>query len=166
MKYILTVVFALLLQVERASAQNPVTVADTQPDTGSGADVHADPKPDDAVAKPVNKGIFVGRTRGFRVQIYNGADRKKAQQIKLDFMRAFPGIGSYISYHNPQFRVRIGDFKSRKEAAILYRQLNKKFVPSMIVPDVIYVGTSAKKSKYIKPKPKTNTDQTAKTKND
>lgn len=87
---------------------------------------------------------FIGKIKGFRVQIYNGNDRRKASQIKLDFMKQFPGIRSYLAYNNPQFRVRVGDFRTRKEATELYNRLTAKFTPCMIVPDIVNVNTARK----------------------
>lgn len=115
-------------------------------DTDSGfVTIHADPRLALVVGKPANanKG-YIGKARGFRVQIYNGNDRKKASQIKLDFMRMFPGVRSYIVYHNPQFRVRVGDFANRKEAMELYRKLSSRFNPSMVVPDIVNLNTLRK----------------------
>jgi len=96
------------------------------------------------VSHPVQK-AFVGKVRGFRVQIYNGSDRKKANQAKLDFMKAYPGVRSYLVYNNPQFRVRVGDFRSRDEASALQQKLGRMFNPCMIVPDVINYTTPRKK---------------------
>jgi hypothetical protein len=114
-------------------------------DTGN-VSIHADPRLALVVNRPANANrAFIGKIRGFRVQIYNGNDRKKASQIKLDFMRAFPGVRSYLVYNNPQFRVRVGDFRSRKEALELYNKVSSRFNPSMVVPDVVNVNTTRKK---------------------
>ena len=115
-----------------------------QADSGY-VNVHADPRIAAIVNKPANTNrAFIGKVRGFRVQIYNGNDRKKASQIKLDFMRMFPGIRSYLVYNNPQFRVRVGDFRSRKDALDLYNKLSARFNPSMVVPDVVNINTVRK----------------------
>ena len=107
--------------------------------------IHADPRLAAIVNKPVSANrAFIGKVRGFRVQIYNGNDRKKASQIKLDFMRSFPGVRSYLVYNNPQFRVRVGDFRSRKDALDLYNKLSAKFNPSMVVPDIVNINTLRK----------------------
>jgi len=113
-------------------------------DTGY-VNVHADPRLALVVNKPASANRpFIGKVRGFRVQIYNGNDRKKASQIKLEFMRQFPGIRSYLVYNNPQFRVRVGDFRSRKDALDLYNKLSAQFNPSMVVPDVVNINTVRK----------------------
>lgn len=115
-----------------------------QADTGS-VNIHADQRLAVVVSKPTNTNRgFIGKVRGFRVQIYNGNDRKKASQAKLDFMRAFPGVRSYLVYNNPQFRVRVGDFRSRREAMDLYNKVSARFNPCMIVPDVVNINTVRK----------------------
>lgn len=78
---------------------------------------------------------------GFRVIIYSGTDRNKANGAKLDFMRRFPGMRVYMSYAMPQYRVKVGDFTSRSEASGLYQQLNKVYSPCLIVPDIVEINT-------------------------
>lgn len=85
------------------------------------------------------KVIYSGK--GFRVQIYNGPDRKKALSIKTEFMRRFPGVSSYLVYISPAFRVKIGDYRSRSEAERMLREANAVYKPSMIVPDIVTVTT-------------------------
>jgi hypothetical protein len=85
---------------------------------------------------------------GYRVQIYSGSDRNKANKMKIDFVRRFPGIQAYMTYVSPQFRVKVGDFRSRGEAQELYRQLGTLYNPCMIVPDiVVFRNFSSNKSK-------------------
>ena len=104
--------------------------------------VHVDSRIANVVNKPSNvtKG-YIGTKRGFRVQIYNGNDRKKASQVKVDFMRAFPGVRAYMVYANPQFRIRVGDFTARSDASAFSSKLASKFSPCMVVPDVVNVNT-------------------------
>jgi len=82
---------------------------------------------------------YTGKARGFRIQIYNGQDRNKANQIKLDFMQHHPGVRAYLVYNKPHFRVRVGNFTSRAEASALYHELASKYT-CMIVPEIIYIA--------------------------
>ena len=93
-----------------------------------------------AVSRPVYRGL-IHSGRGFRVQIYSGNDRKKAIQAKATFMQRYPRIRTYLSYTAPQFRVKVGNFQSREDAAGLRQMLSGLFNPVMIVPDVIIVNT-------------------------
>lgn len=75
-------------------------------------------------------------SKGYRIQIYSGPDREKAKAVKIDFMKRFPSVRSYITYSAPYYRIRIGDFRSRQEANEFYRYLGKSYTV-MIVPSLI-----------------------------
>lgn len=90
--------------------------------------------------RPVYRGL-IHSGRGFRVQIYSGSDRAKAIAAKSSFMRVFPNVRTYLSYSAPQFKVKVGDYKSRQAAAEMARVLKTFFKPVMIVPDVIVVNS-------------------------
>lgn len=92
-------------------------------------------------ARTSHHGGSVYSGKGFRVQIYNGADRNKAIQVKADFMRQFPGVRTYLTYVSPCFRVKVGDYRSRAEAEGMLREANSIYNPSMIVPDVVRIST-------------------------
>jgi hypothetical protein len=74
---------------------------------------------------------------GYRIQIYFGNDRSKAHEIRSEFMRLYPEQGAYLVYHQPNFKVRIGDFRTRLEAQGFLRMLNDRYTPSFIVPDEV-----------------------------
>lgn len=125
--------------------------AQQETDTASaplvGVTIHADSRLALLTATSKTKANAGGRSgmirsgRGFRVQIYNGNDRVKATRMKLDFMRRFPGVRTYMTYIQPQFRVKVGDFRTRGEAQKLYQQLGNLYSPVMIVPDIIVINT-------------------------
>jgi hypothetical protein len=63
---------------------------------------------------PDNKGI-----PGYRIHIFfdsglNSSDR--AKQVRDEFLLKYPEIQAYVSWKAPNYRVRIGDFKTRLEA--------------------------------------------------
>jgi hypothetical protein len=86
-------------------------------------------------AKTVSSG------KGFRVQIYNGPDRGKAMDIKAEFMRNNPGVRTYLTYISPCFRVKIGDYRNRSDAAGMLREAKSTYTAFMIVPDIIIIST-------------------------
>ena len=79
--------------------------------------------------------------RGFRVQIYSGSDRNVATQRKIDFLRRFPGIRTYMTYIAPTFRVKVGDYRDRNAAQAMYQQVSRLYNPCMIVNDIIEINT-------------------------
>lgn len=60
---------------------------------------------------------------GYRIQIFSGrsTDREKAVQIKKDFMELFPEERAYVVYKAPDFRVCVGNFRSKIESIELYK---------------------------------------------
>jgi hypothetical protein len=77
--------------------------------------------------------------KGFRVVIYNGADRTKAMEIKNAFARAFPGTRSYMSYNVPSYKIKVGDFDDKKDATSFLKRVNGSFPASFIVPDIVTI---------------------------
>lgn len=76
-------------------------------------------------------------TSGYRVQLYSGSQRAKATETKDEFSRLFPDIGSYLVYQQPNFRVRVGDFKTKLEAERFQRTINTIYPSAFIVKDDI-----------------------------
>lgn len=139
--YLLIIIFIIGKPV-MAAAQIKVTESDGQAMAATGVVIHADERL--AILEKKNKNIQMGvirSGRGFRVQIYNGNDRAKATQIKVDFMKRFPGVRTYLTYVQPQFRVKVGDFRTRAEAQKMYEQTSTLYSPCMIVPDIIVINT-------------------------
>lgn len=82
--------------------------------------------------------------KGFRVLIYSGIDRFKANATKSDFMRRYPGTRIYMTYSMPQYKIKVGDFTSRQAASNLYNELSTQYSPCMIVPDIVEINTLKK----------------------
>ncbi len=72
---------------------------------------------------------------GYRIQIYFGNERNKAQEIKSVFLQNHPKISAYMVYHQPNFKVRVGDFRTRLEAVGFLKKIESEFKTSFIVPD-------------------------------
>jgi hypothetical protein len=78
---------------------------------------------------------------GYRIQIYLGSIRKEAMKTKADFLQNYSNINIYLDYLQPNYKVRVGDFRNRIEAQKLYHQLldDPNFKAVLIVPDNIYL---------------------------
>ena len=74
---------------------------------------------------------------GYRIQIYFGSERAKAQELKSDFTSTFPQVGAYLVYHQPNFKVRVGDFKTRLEAQGFLKKLGDRYTTAFIVNDEV-----------------------------
>lgn len=78
--------------------------------------------------KPVDKknGRRV-KARGFRVQIFSGSSRSEAYAAQADFDKHYKDFDSYVSYQEPNYRVKVGDFRSRSEATNFMRELRSRY---------------------------------------
>jgi hypothetical protein len=74
---------------------------------------------------------------GYRVQIYFGSVRQKAADVKQDFSGKHPDIISYLTYLAPNFKVRVGDFRTRLEAQGFLKSIEGQYPTSFIVQDEI-----------------------------
>ena len=73
---------------------------------------------------------------GYRVQIFLG-DRKTAEETKRTFLQKNPDIPTYLSWLAPNFRLRVGDLRTRLDAERLLNELKEAYPGSYIVPDEI-----------------------------
>lgn len=77
---------------------------------------------------------------GFRVQILSDAGnnaKERAQSSLVEFEQKFPGIPVYLTYQQPNFKVRCGDFRTKAEARRLLNELSSQFPGSYVVRDFI-----------------------------
>jgi hypothetical protein len=77
--------------------------------------------------------------QGYRIQVYSGNDRTQANQIKDKIYSNYPGTNVYISYIQPSFRVKVGDFTDRLDALKLYAKIKNEFPIALIVEEQINI---------------------------
>lgn len=77
---------------------------------------------------------------GFRIQAYTDNNprtaKAAAQQRARDIAMKFPQYRSYISYKAPSWRLRIGDFKTQREAQAALQRIKSvypKFAREMVI---------------------------------
>lgn len=71
--------------------------------------------------------------RGFRVQIFSGS-LKAAREVRANARRTSGEWPVYLSSMPPNYRVTIGDFRSRWEAQKAQDAWNKAFPMSIVIP--------------------------------
>lgn len=74
--------------------------------------------------------------QGYRVQIFLG-DRPTAENQKRAFLQRHPDVPAYLSWLAPNFRLRVGDLRTRLDAERLLNELRDQFPGSYIVADEI-----------------------------
>lgn len=90
--------------------------------------------------EPVDRSTMTRTTaRGFRVQIFLGPSRSDAYAAQARFRQLFNTIDTYIVYDEPNYRVKVGDFRSRSEAEKLMQSLRQQFNNVFIFTEDIFV---------------------------
>jgi hypothetical protein len=96
-----------------------------------------DARIDELITKQKDKNTLQQSMEGYRVQIYFGSARQKASEVKQDFSSKHPDISTYLTYLAPNFKVRVGDFRSRLEAQGFLKSIEGQYPTSFIVLDAV-----------------------------
>lgn len=81
--------------------------------------------------------------QGFRVQLTSESgqgSQARANEVKARFMNAHKDIDVYLVWEAPNFKIRVGDFRTKFEAAMLWKRLQADFPNSYVVEDKINPG--------------------------
>ena len=79
---------------------------------------------------------------GYRIRIFSqsgiGAkDRQKT--VRAKFLSLYTDVDAYYSYDGLNFKVYVGDCRTRSEAARLFERVNKNFPNAIVVKDFINI---------------------------
>lgn len=136
MKILLLVVFLFLSLA--ASATRPGSVlTDT---LGLQVTVRQDPRVELLLQQHRDIAIREQGIRGFRVQISTDSgnqSKQRTQRRQAEFDLLFPGVGSYIIFDSPEFKLRVGNFRTRLDAQRFLEKMSGKYPAAFIVVDRI-----------------------------
>ena len=82
-----------------------------------------------AQKKKYNKSLE--KFQGFKIQIYYGSE-KECYEVKEEFKSLFPDIATSIIFSTPQWKLQIGNYRTRLEADHSMVNIKKEY-PSAIV---------------------------------
>jgi SPOR domain len=114
----------------------------------SGVVVTKDPRIDQLVHKQI--AINEETTResrrivpGFRIQVMNTPDRNKVYDAKVKIYQEYPDWKPYLLYQAPNYKLRVGDFKTEDEANAALQQLARLFPSGLyVIRDMIELKLS------------------------
>lgn len=90
--------------------------------------------------KTAPSGISRKNIPGFRIQVVISSEFDECQQTRRELQKLFPDQKTYIIHEFPFYKLRLGNFKTRKDAESYLQNLSKKSIKStQIVPDRIVV---------------------------
>jgi len=107
--------------------------------------VHRDPRVDLLIRKQmeINEETTRDSRRtmpGFRIQVMNSPDRNKVFAAKTKIYQQFPDVKPYLLYQPPNYKLRVGNFRTQEEAEEFQKQLSALFPSGLyIIRDTIEV---------------------------
>lgn len=80
------------------------------------------------------------KIEGYRVQIFMESGNEavgRAQQVIADFAELYPNIPTYLSFGQPYYRVRVGNFRTRLEAENQLPNISLRYSKAFIIKENI-----------------------------
>lgn len=113
-------------------------------DTGSVV-VHKDPRIEQLIRKQIEINDETTKESrrnmpGFRIQVITSNDRNKVFAAKTKIYQQFPELKPYLLYQAPNYKLKVGNFKTQEEAEDYMKQLSRLFPSGLyVIRDIIEV---------------------------
>ena len=100
--------------------------------------VHKDPRIDLLVKKQIQINEETTREarrvgKGYRLLVINTNNREEAAAAKTKVYTFFPELKSYLLYQAPYFKLKVGNFRDKKEAEDYQQRLLKYFPKGVFI---------------------------------
>ncbi|GAB4031259.1 SPOR domain-containing protein [Spirosoma gilvum] len=79
---------------------------------------------------------------GYRIQVYVGNQRQEAEAAKLMVSQNFPELSPYLSYNQPTYKLKVGDFMRRLDAERYYASIRRLIASAQLQPDKVDIRRS------------------------
>lgn len=115
------------------------TAADTIPILNK-LDVNQDPRLGKMLSWHIENNKKRDGIEGYRVEIFFSSSmnaKEKALRQKVNFLSKYPEYNVHIKFAAPNFKVRVGDFRTKNEALKLQKKIQDDYPGAFIVPDII-----------------------------
>lgn len=129
MKHILSLIIFLSL------------VSTTIAQSNGSLNVNQDDRIESLIAKQRSLYYVDSSFSGYRIHVFmeiGNEALQHAQEVKKQFEKSFPDIPIYLTYSEPYFRLRAGNFRNRVEAEKCLRRIKPRFKEAFVTADMIY----------------------------
>jgi len=102
--------------------------------------VQSEPRIKELLEQHVRQNKKNNTTNGFRLQIYFGSGTNahaQATKIRTDFLSTHPDEKVYLIFKSPDFKVLVGNFRTKSEALKMQKSLINQYPNAFIVADDI-----------------------------
>jgi hypothetical protein len=107
--------------------------------------IYRDPRVDSLIKKQIQINEETTRDSrrnvpGFRIQVASSNDRNQVFNIKTKIYQLYPELKPYLIYQPPNYKLKVGNFKTPEEADPYLQKLIQNFPLGVyLVPDIIEV---------------------------
>jgi hypothetical protein len=141
-RFLLFFLFGLASQILFAQVTLPGENVEesNRPEVIKNLNINQDPRLDKMLSWHIGNNKINNKIEGFRVEIFFSSDfdaKEKALKKKIEFLSIYPDNTVHVMYISPNFRVRVGDFRTKNEALKLYKEIKDTYPVAFIVPDEI-----------------------------
>lgn len=77
---------------------------------------------------------------GYRIRVFYNNEpsaRTRSESIEATLKEQYPGIGVYRTFESPNYKVTVGDFRSKDEALGIYNALKGTYPTAYIIKETI-----------------------------
>jgi hypothetical protein len=109
-------------------------------ETASGVKIIQDDRVDLLVSKHVQINQNKKGIEGFRIQIFfdSGNNSKtNAEAIYSGFTTKYPDVPAYLSFKAPNYKVRVGDFRTRLDAQRFLNEIIGEYPGAWLIEDLV-----------------------------
>ena len=106
---------------------------------GPGAKVNQSAPVKQALQKYVSANAEKSIT-GYRIRVFYNNEpsaRSRSEQIETTLKEQYPGIGVYRTFESPNYKVTVGDFRSKDEALGIFNALKGTYPTAYIIKETI-----------------------------
>jgi hypothetical protein len=123
---------------ETETEKNDLYLAQSDPDKSWDKHliINSDYRVDTLIQIHREESIRKGGIDGFRVQIFQGT-KDAAYQAKAKFISTYENVKVYVLFQSPDFKVRVGDFRTKSEAIKLKYLIKNEFPAGYIIENII-----------------------------
>ena len=79
---------------------------------------------------------------GYRIQVFVGNDRKEVDEAKSYIYQNFPELNTYLTFSQPTYKLKAGDFTSKLDAERYYSSIRQRYSMAMIISEKIDIRKS------------------------
>ncbi len=134
------IIFAGLQGFAQTTISEKISGEVKQPTILQNLHVNQDPRLKKMLNWHIEKNSKKDGIDGYRVEIFFSSELDalaQSKREKIAFLSMYPEYVVHIIYEAPNFRVRIGDYRTKNEALRLHKRIERNYPMAFIVPDKI-----------------------------